>query len=314
MSHKYLTINERNKIEVLLKENYSVNKISKIIGVHRSTIYREIKRCHSVYDASIAQKDFLSNSKKKGRNLKACKNLISLIQNRLKKTWSPEQIIGRELKGKLAFKTIYNWIYSGIIKIELTHLRRKGKTRKPRETRGKFNIGSSIDKRPKHVKTREEFGHWELDTVVSSRGKSKGCLATFAERKTRFYIAIKISDRSKTSMLQAIKKLMSYYPKEALKSFTSDRGKEFACWKEVENMGIPFYFTDAYSAWQRGTNENSNGLLREFYPKKTDLAKISEKELKKGLNLINSRPRKCLNYVTSGEKFLYELEKLKMSQ
>lgn len=220
----------------------------------------------------------------------------------------------RELKGKLAFKTIYNWIYSGIIKIELTHLRRKGKTRKPRETRGKFNIGSSIDKRPKHVKTREEFGHWELDTVVSSRGKSKGCLATFAERKTRFYIAIKISDRSKTSMLQAIKKLMSYYPKEALKSFTSDRGKEFACWKEVENMGIPFYFADAYSAWQRGTNENSNGLLREFYPKKTDLAKISEKELKKVLNLINSRPRKCLNYVTSGEKFLYELEKLKMSQ
>ena len=174
MSHKYLTINERNKIEVLLKENYSINKISKIIGVHRSTIYREIKRCHSAYDASIAQKDFLSNSKKKGRNLKACKNLISLIQNRLKKTWSPEQIIGRELKDKLAFKTIYNWIYSGIIKIELTHLRRKGKTRKPRETRGKFNIGSSIDKRPKHVKTREEFGHWELDTVVSSRGKSKG--------------------------------------------------------------------------------------------------------------------------------------------
>ena len=310
MSHRYLTINERNKIEVLLKENYSVNRIAEIIGVHRSTIYREIKRCNSSYNASVAQKNFLLNSKKKGRNLKANKNLISLIESRLKKTWSPEQIVGRELNGKLSFKTIYNWIYSGTIKVDLTHLRRKGKTRKPQETRGKFNIGNSISKRPKHVKIRKEFGHWELDTVVSSRGKSKGCLATFAERKTRFYIAIKIPDRSKSSMLQAIKKLVSYYPKEALKSFTSDRGKEFACWQEVENMGIPFYFADAYSAWQRGTNENSNGLLREFYPKKTDLERILESELKEVLNLINSRPRKCLNYSTSKEKFLYELEKL----
>ena len=111
-------------------------------------------------------------------------------------------------------------------------------------------------------------------------------------------------------MLQAIKKLMSYYPKEALKSFTSDRGKEFACWKEIENMGIPFYFADAYSAWQRGTNENSNGLLREFYPKKTDLAKISEKELKKVLNLINSRPRKCLNWDNPFNLFLKEVSHL----
>ena len=112
--------------------------------------------------------------------------------------------------------------------------------------------------------------------------KNKGCLATFAKRKIRFYIVIKISDR----------------------------GKEFACWKEVKKMRNPFYFADAYSAWKRGTNENSNGLLRKFYPKKTDLEKISETELKKVLNLLNSRPRKCLNYVTNREKFLYELEKL----
>lgn len=154
---------------------------------------------------------------------------------------------------------------------------------------------------------RKEFGHCELDTVVSSRGKSKGCLATFAERKTRFYVAIKMPNRSKLLTLNAIKTLLCYYNKEALKSFTSDRGKEFACWKEVETMGIPFYFADTYSTWQRGTDENSNGLLRELYPKKTDLEKISKNELKKVLNLINSRPRKCLNYSTSEESFLYEL-------
>ena len=110
------------------------------------------------------------NSKKK--NLKANKNLISLIEGRLRKSWSPEQIVRRELKGKLAFKTIYNWIYSGTIKVDLTHLRRK-KTRKPQETREKFNIGNSISKRPKHIKIKKEFEHLELDTVVSSRRKAK---------------------------------------------------------------------------------------------------------------------------------------------
>lgn len=101
----------------MLKENYSVNKVAEIIGVHRSTIYREIKRCNSSYNASIAQKNVLLNSKKKGRNLKVNKSLISLIEDRLKKSWSPEQIVGRELKGKLTFKTIYNWIYYRLLKL-----------------------------------------------------------------------------------------------------------------------------------------------------------------------------------------------------
>ncbi|MBU5670145.1 IS30 family transposase, partial [Peptoniphilus sp. MSJ-1] len=207
-------------------------------------------------------------------------------------------------------KTIYNWLYSGIINFNITKLRRKAKSRKVKETRGRFNIGTPIRKRPKLIKKREEFGHWELDTVVSSRGKSKGCLATFVEMKSRFYIAIPMKDRSKDSMLEAIKKLIYPLPKQALKSFTSDRGKEFACYKDIENMGIEFYFADPYSAWQRGTNENSNGLLREYYPKKTDLAKISVNELIKNLMELNSRPRKCLNYQTPFDVFMHELSLL----
>ena len=169
-------------------------------------------------------------------------------------------------------------------------------------------IGTPISKRPKEVKSREPFGHWELDTMVSSRGKSKGCLATFVERKTRFYLAFKIPDRSAKSMFSAIKRLCRLFPKEALKTFTSDRGKEFACYPLVEDLGIPFYFADPYSSWQRGSNENTNGLLGEYFPKKTDLATISEENLNKALGDINHRPRKCLAYRTAFEALLNEFE------
>ena len=170
-----------------------------------------------------------------------------------------------------------------MIDLNLSVLRRKGKTRQPKETRGTFRIGTSIAKRPKEVRKRETFGHWELDTVVSSRGKSKGCLATFLERKTRFYLAFKIPNRTAKSMFSAIEQLCNLFPKEALKTFTSDRGKEFACYPLVENLGISFFFADAYTSWQRGSNENANGILRKYFPKKTDLAAICEEDLNKAL-------------------------------
>lgn len=133
-------------------------------------------------------------------------------------------------------------------------------------------------------------------------------MATFAEMKTRMYIAIKIPDRSQQSMFEAIKKLVKNLPSSCFKSFTSDRGKEFGCYKQVENeLDIDFYFADPYSAWQRGTNENSNGLLREFYPKKTDLALVDEEDLIESLKKINARPRKCLAFDTAFERFLHEL-------
>ena len=211
----------------------------------------------------------------------------------------------------VAFETIYNWLYASLIDLDLSVLRRKGKTRQPKEIRGTFRIGTSIAKRPKEVRNRETFGHWELDTEVSSRGKSKGCLATFLERKTRFYLSFKIPDRTVKSMFLAIKQLCKLFPKEALKTFTSDRGKEFACYPLVENLGILFFFADPYSSWQRGIGvrkENANGLLREYFPKKTDLAAISEEALNKALYDINHRPRKCLAYRTACEALGDEFE------
>jgi IS30 family transposase len=113
-------------------------------------------------------------------------------------------------------------------------LRHKGKRKKPQETRGRFNVGTSITKRPKEVRKRETFGHWELDSVVSGRGKSKGCLATFLERKTRWYIAIKMPDRTAVSMEAAIHRLQKEYPKGSFQTATTDRGKEFSCYPAIE--------------------------------------------------------------------------------
>lgn len=311
MSHKYITMDCRNKIEVLNNEGYSARKIAKILGYHHSSISRELKRCINTYTALEANSKHNDKSKNKGRKSKITQSIKNYIEDKLEFTWSPEQIIGRSFHNQLSFKTIYNWIYNGNLDVSLQVLRRKGKSLKPQEKRGKFNIGTSISKRPKLVKKRIEFGHWELDTVVSSRGKSKGCVATFAEMKTRAYFAIKMPDRSKNSMLEAIYQLTKSLPSGAFKTFTSDRGKEFACYEDVEkDLEIDFYFADPYSAWQRGTNENSNGLLREFFPKKTDLELINDYELIDAIYKINSRPRKCLEFDTPFERFTEELNLL----
>lgn len=306
MSYNHLSTFERTRIEVLSKMGYSTRRIAKQLNRHHSTISRELKRnTQEIYQAELA--DELARQRRLvcHRPEKKSEKVIQTIQHYLKLTWSPEQISNTILKGIISFKSIYRWIYDGTILLgDLSCLRQKGKRRKPQETRGRFNIGTSIHQRPKEVKNRETFGHWELDTIVSSRGKSKGCLATFVERQTRFYVAIKLENRSASEMYRAINELYEHFPKDTFKTYTVDRGKEFACYSEVEtNLNVPVYFADAYSSWQRGSNENANGLLREFFPKKTDLARISDQEINMALCLINHRPRKCLDWKTSFELF-----------
>ena len=128
----------------------------------------------------------------------------------------------------------------GLVEADSGLLRQKGKRQKPRETRGRFNIGLSISKRPSDVKGRQTFGHWELDTVVSGRGKSKACVATFVERKSRFYLAVPMEDRSAASMESAIRALHLYFPPGTFKTATTDRGKEFSCHEPIrEALGLP---------------------------------------------------------------------------
>ena len=207
-------------------------------------------------------------------------------------------------------RTIYRWIYEKYIDVNLKVLRRKGKSHGKKETRGKFNLGKSIRKRDKSVYKRQEFGHWEADTVVSGRGKTKACFATLAERKTRYYIAIKMPNRQADTMAKAIIAALSELPDGAVKSITCDRGTEFANWQTIEEqLNCNVYFADPYCAWQKGTNENLNGLLREFYPKGRNLSRVSPATLKKNLALINARPKKVLGFQKPVDLFDLSLKK-----
>jgi IS30 family transposase len=281
---------------------------------HPSTIARELNRnsCDNGYIADTAELFHQERMAAPGTRCKCTKVIKTLIEAKLDVTWSPEQIAHTVMKGQVCFKTIYRWLYDGkLMNGEIYSLRQKGKRHKAAEKRGVFVHSTPISERPQGAKDRSEFGHWELDSMVSSRGKSKGCFSTFAERKTRLYVAYCGADRTADAMKSAITRLYTTLPKGAFKTATTDRGKEFACYEAVkEDLDLTLYFADAYAPWQRGTNENSNGLLREFFPKKTNLAKITQEELAKCLWLINNRPRKCLGWKSPIQVFLYEVSHL----
>ena len=175
-----LQTSDRSKIEVLYQEGYTASQIAEAIERHCLTIYRELKRVESaLYNAQLAQANATERQSLKGRRPKHTPELIQDIQTKLELTWSPEQIVGRCYQNRLSFKTIYNWIYQVVIKVSINCLRQKGKRRKAQEI----------------------------------RGKSKGCLATFAECKSRFYIALKTPNRSKESMLSTVNQLIQSFPK-----------------------------------------------------------------------------------------------------
>lgn len=318
MNYKHLTIEERCCLREYYKKGYSYRKIAELIGRNVSTVSRELRRnCTHMYDVPAyyphtAQKKCNLRRSYCHRGMFWNQEVLDYIDEKLQLTWSPEQISNTPCEMKMpSFKTIYRWIDERYLKSTLKNLRRKGKTRKRLGNGGRFTTGKSIRKRDKSVYQREEFGHWEADTVVSGLGKSKVCFATLAERKTRYYIAIKIPDRTGQSMADAVIKALSALPKGAVKTITCDRGSEFSDWRRIESeLGCNMYFADPYCAWQKGTNENLNGLLREFYPKGRNLSRVDPKTLKKNLALINARPKKVLDFCKPVDLFNDSIQKL----
>lgn len=318
MSYTHLTIEERCCIRKYYNEGLSYRKIGELIGRNASTISREIRRNRSfmnikpAYYPHTAQKKYLLRRSYCHRGMFWNEEVIKYIEEKLLLTWSPEQIACSPAPFPMpSWRTIYRWLYDKyLLNGRLKVLRRKGKSHGNKETRGKFNKGKSIRKRDKSVYNRKEAGHWEADTVVSGQGKSKACFATLVERKTRFYIAVKMPDRKAETMAKTIIQTLSEFPNELVKSITCDRGTEFANWREIEEkLNCDVYFADPYCAWQKGSNENCNGLLREFYPKGRNLSRVSPKTLKKNLALINARPRKVLNFCSAQSLWESELKK-----
>ena len=316
--YNHFTIEERCCLREYYVKGKSYREIAKLLGRNVSSVSRELRRnctfyrdVPRYYPYTAQKKSNLRNSYRH-RGIFWSKQVLTYIEEKLSLTWSPEQISNTPCEFKLpSFKTIYRWLYEGYIcKGNVNVLRKKGKTRKRLGNGGRFTTGKSIRKRDKRIYKREEFGHWEVDTVVSGRGKTKACFATIAERKTRYYIAIKLPNRTGEEMAKALISELSKLPKGAVKTITCDRGSEFSEWREIENrLNCNMYFADPYCAWQKGTNENLNGLLREFYPKGKNLERVSEKTLKKNLALINARPKKVLNFQKPIDLFNENLKK-----
>lgn len=305
MNYHHFTIEERCCLREYYVKGKSYREIAKLLGRNVSSVSRELRRNCTFYRDIPRYYPYTAQRKSNLRNSYRHKGVfwdrkvLDYIEEKLSLTWSPEQISNTPCEFKLpSFKTIYRWLYEGYIcKGDVKVLRKKGKTRKRLGNSGRFSTGKSIRKRDKSVYKRIEFGHWEADTVVSGRGKSKTCFATLAERVTRYFIAIKIPNRNGETMADAIIKTLSKLPKGAVKTITCDRGSEFSGWRKIEKgLQCDMYFADPYCAWQKGTNENLNGLLREFYPKGRDLSRVSEKTLEKNLALINARPKKVLKF------------------
>ncbi|MCI5631071.1 MAG: IS30 family transposase [Bacilli bacterium] len=314
MSHNHLNIDERCCIYNFLNSGLSIREIAKALQRSPSTISREIKknshRISKIYYPEAAERKYHIRRKECHNHKLNDNNVIEYIEEKIHLRWSPEQISHRicdnENLNIPSTATIYRMIHDKRIpKVEMIQLRRKGHFKRPAETRGKFNVSSSrsIKKRPKDIYKRLELGHWEGDTVESGRNdhtrKSSVCFVTLAERKSRFYIAIKVPSRKECYVTPAIIEALKQFPSELVKTITFDRGKEFAGYEKIEQeLHCNTYFCDPYCAWQKGTNENTNGLLREFYPKGMDLSKVDIDELTNNLSLLNNRPRKCNKYLT----------------
>ena len=297
MNYHHLTIEERSCIRKYYVDGLSYREIARLIGRNVSTVSREIRRnCTHMYDIPTyyphtAQKKYLLRRSYCHRGMFRSQEVIEYIEEKLRATWSLEQIACTPCELKMpSWRTIYRWIYEKYL------------------VNGKYSKGKSIRKRDKSVYSRKEAGHWEADTVVSGQGKSRACFATLAERKTRFYIAVKMPDRRAETMENAIVSVLSAFPPQLVKTITCDRGAEFANWRRIEErLHCEVYFADPYCAWQKGTNENLNGLLREFYPKGRNLSRVAPATLKRNLALINARPRKVLHFHSPQELWDFEL-------
>ncbi len=304
MAHHF-TLEEREILHGLLKKEISKEKIAEIMQRHISTIYREIKRNSGLrgYRPKQAQRKAEQRRLKSRRLCKmADTRIYTYVTEKLEKRWSPDQIAGR---ARLDFprysdrwisrQTIYNWIRSHNPRWRRM-LRLCGR-RRCRDQRGQLKECVRIEGRPKIIDSRRRFGDWEGDTVVGKGHRS--AVVTMVERKSGYAKIGKLKCRHSVPTILSAAQRLSRLPKHLRRSITLDNGKEFSQHKRLTaRTGIAVYFAKPYAAWQRGTNENTNGLLRQFFPKGTDFTRISHYEVARVENLLNKRPRRRLGYRT----------------
>ena len=324
-NYKRLSLEERIKIETLLNEKKKKIYISIQLHRPRSTISREInawvKKPGDKYNAQLAhwyaQDDIQSRRFLCKIDRYPCLKIA--VFRGLLNGCSPELIAGRlklaypdDPTMHISYESIYRFIYAhpqGRINMKLIKLltRHKSRRRKPRPHKSRIRIidRTSIDQRPKHIEDRQETGHWEGDLMIGR--KQSSCIGTLVERKCRYTLLVSLPNKRSNVVTSAFAGKLKHLPDAFKKSLTYDNGIEMAKHKTfTKNTGMIVYFAHPYSSWERGTNENTNGLVRRFYPKKTDFNLISQKQLDVLQEKLNNRPRKVLGFYTPKEIFIYE--------
>ncbi len=298
----------------MLQEEYPQNEIAKVIGVNKSTISRELKRnCDKrsgKYNNDLAHRKAQDRKKGKLHAQKLTYKMQKRIRKLLKRGYSPEQIAGRErLDGRemVSHETIYQWIWQDKRRGGDLHkfLRRQGRKYAKRGSknagRGHIPNRVDIDQRPKEVDDKIRFGDLEIDTII---GKNhKGAILTINDRVSGRVWIRKLTGKDAALLAkktrQALRKV-----KHIIRTITADNGKEFAKHEEIsQKLEINFYFCKPYHSWERGANENTNGLIRQYIPKGTDFSDVTDKQIKRIENILNNRPRKRLGFLTPNEKF-----------
>ena len=325
-----LTFAERVIIETLLAQKTSILNIARQLGRNRTSIHKEVKKWvikpTDKYNAELAQfcakEEYLNK-----RNLDKINTFFKLkvfVYKGLLNDFSPEQIAGsiKDLHPNdpimsISYEAIYQHIYRHrqsrlgrkLIKLlPYNHSKRRNKKRFGSK-RSRIKDAVSIELRP-NIQDRKQLGHWEGDQIVGIGHKS--AIATMVERKTRYTYIIFLKDRTSETMTQAVAKTLNNLIPEARKTMTYDNGMEMANHKWLtEHTGMDIYFAHPYSPWERGTNENTNGLIRRYFPKKTDFNNITEQQLKHAQNRLNNRPRKVLKYKTPAYMLELEINKIK---
>ena len=321
MPYHHLTPDERYVIAHLRVAELSLREIGRRIGRHHTTVGRELKRNGPPgaawpywYDAGQSRCD-QRRSKPRSYRRQSHRPLVDSVEQKLRLDWSPEQIaakLARDHPGdaamRVSIETIYRWVYldarmGGAL---YQHLRRKRKWRRRQKRYGSGRrfladrVG--IEARPQVVDERARFGDWEGDTLAGKRNRSH--LATHVERKSRYLLAGKLEDRKAGTFAARSVALLKTVPEDLRHTVTLDNGSECAKFPVIEaGTGMAVYFADPYAAWQRGTNENTNGLLRQYFPKGTDFRRVTDTTLQAAVDRLNHRPRKCLSFQTPHEVF-----------
>jgi transposase, IS30 family len=325
MKYKHFTIEEREKLQILWWQRKSIRYISKEIGRSPSSVSRELKRNfpkeHKVYTPRIAQMRALAKRKCRGRKERLKNEVIrEYVFSHLRLKWSPEQISGRikkDLNESISPEAIYQYIYhtesyNKVLGEDFRiYLRNKRKRRVPHGSRRCQRIfclqGTSIDERPKEVEQRKTVGHWEGDSVESIDHKPG--INTLVERKVGLVFISKLKNKSSRATTNVMIERFKYIPEKLKRTVTLDNGFENGDWEGIESeTGLKCYYAHPYHSWERGTNENTNGLIRDYFPKKTDFDLITDEEIQWVEYQLNSRPRKRLNWLTPLEAWSVALQ------